>query len=240
MDQPRQGILEAAYACVARKGIAKTTIEDAAREAQVSRATVYRTFPGGRQELINAVVAWATLEFFARLYEQVQGAANLEEVMERGIMFAHRSIVEHEVLQRVMQTEPEKLLPALTFESIRIRDGIAEFLVPYLEQRGWPTGSISRRRPTSSPAWCCPTCRHPAGGTSTTPTRWRSWCGPSSWPGWWRAPSRRNGVDNETKFRPNVPARGGTGGRTSCGGRRGRGGRHRLGTGRERPRQVGI
>ena len=31
--------------------------------------------------------------------------------MERGIMFAHRSIVEHEVLQRVMQTEPDKLLP---------------------------------------------------------------------------------------------------------------------------------
>jgi AcrR family transcriptional regulator len=140
MDHPRQRIIEAAYACVARKGIAKTTIEDAAREAEVSRATVYRTFPGGRVELINAVVAWATVEFFARLYEQVQGAENLEQVMERGIMFAHRSIVEHEVLQRVMQTEPEKLLPALTFESIRIRGGIAEFLVPFLEQRGVADG----------------------------------------------------------------------------------------------------
>ncbi len=133
---PRQRIIEGAYACVARKGIAKTTVEDAARQAEVSRATVYRAFPGGRQELINAVVAWATLEFFGRLYEQVHDAASLEEVMERGIMFAHRSIVEHEVLQRVMQTEPEKLLPALTFESIRIRDGIAEFLVPFLKARG--------------------------------------------------------------------------------------------------------
>lgn len=136
MDDARQRILEAAYDCVARKGIAKTTIEDAARRARVSRATVYRTFPGGRQELINAVVGWATIQFFTRLYEEVQGAESLEQVMERGIMFAHRSIVEHEVLQRVMQTEPEKLLPALTFESIRIRDGIAEFLVPYLAQRG--------------------------------------------------------------------------------------------------------
>jgi AcrR family transcriptional regulator len=140
VDDPRHRIVVAAYACVARKGIAKTTIEDAAREANVSRATVYRAFPGGRQELINAVVAWATVEFFTRLYEQVQGAGSLEEVMERGIMFAHRSIVEHEVLQRVMQTEPEKLLPALTFESIRIRDGIAEFLIPYLEQRGVAAG----------------------------------------------------------------------------------------------------
>ena len=141
MDDTRQRILEATYACVARWGLAKTTIEDAAKEAKVSRATVYRTFPGGRDELIDAVVAWATLEFFRRLYERVHGAESLEEVMERGIMFAHRSIVEHEVLQRVMQTEPEKLLPALTVESNRIRRGIAEFLVPYLEQRGMAEGA---------------------------------------------------------------------------------------------------
>jgi len=140
MGDTRQRILEATYACVARWGLAKTSVEDAAREAKVSRATVYRTFPGGRDELISAVVAWATLEFFIELYEQVQGAESLEQVMERGIMFAHRSIVEHEVLQRVMQTEPEKLLPTLTFESIRIRQGIAEFLVPFLEQRGLAPG----------------------------------------------------------------------------------------------------
>ena len=140
MDSTRERILEATYTCVARWGLAKTTVEDAAREAGLSRATVYRAFPGGREELISAVVGWATLEFFARLYDQVQGAENLEQVMERGIMFAHRSIVEHEVLQRVMQTEPEKLLPALTVESNRIRQGIAEFLVPFLEKRGVATG----------------------------------------------------------------------------------------------------
>ncbi len=56
--------------------------------------------------------------------------------MERGILFAHRSIVEHEVLQRVMETEPDKLLPILTVESNRIRDGIAGLLAPYLERSG--------------------------------------------------------------------------------------------------------
>ena len=122
----RQRIIEATYACVARRGVAKTTIEDVAREAGMSRATVYRTFPGGRDELINATVAWATLDFFGRLYDHIQGAAGLEEMMERGIMFAHRAIVEHEVLQRVMETEPDKLLPILTVESNRIREGIAE------------------------------------------------------------------------------------------------------------------
>jgi AcrR family transcriptional regulator len=140
MDTTRQRIIVATYDCIARWGIAKTTVEDAAREANVSRATVYRAFPGGRDQLIDDVISWATVEFFSRLYEQVQGADSLEQVMERGIRFAHRSILEHEVLQRVMQTEPEMLLPALTVESVRIRQGIADFLVPFLEQRGVAEG----------------------------------------------------------------------------------------------------
>ena len=136
----RQEIIEATYVCVARSGLSKTTVEDAAREAGVSRATVYRLFPGGREELLDATVAWATLDFFLRLYEEVRDAATLEEVMERGIAFAHRAILEHQVLQRVLQTEPEKLLPALTVESNRIRSGIAAFLVPFLEERGIAEG----------------------------------------------------------------------------------------------------
>lgn len=140
MADTRQRIIEATYACVARWGLAKTTVEDAAREADVSRATVYRYFPGGRDQLIHDVVAWETLAFFLRLYEEVHGATSLEAVMERGIRFAHRSIEEHEVLQRVMQTEPEILLPTLTLESNRIREGIAEFLLPYLHQHGLADG----------------------------------------------------------------------------------------------------
>ena len=140
VEMVRQRIVEATYACVARRGIAKTTVEDVARKAGLSRATVYRTFPGGRDELIDATVSWAVFDFFAKLYNRIQGAASLEEVMERGIMFAHRSLLDHEVLQRVMQTEPDKLLPALTVESNRIRGGIADVLAPYLVDRGLAGG----------------------------------------------------------------------------------------------------
>src|SRR3954471_14382319 len=54
----RDRILEATCACVARYGLAKTTVEDAAREAGLSRATVYRYFPGGKDQLIAEVIAW--------------------------------------------------------------------------------------------------------------------------------------------------------------------------------------
>ncbi len=136
----RQRLVVAAYACVARHGMAKTTVEDIGREAGVSRATVYRYFPGGRDELLQAAVAHGVAEFAVRLYEQIQDAPSLEQVMERGILFAHRAIVEHEVLQRIMETEPELLLPQLTVEGNQVRAAVAAFLLPYLRAHGVASG----------------------------------------------------------------------------------------------------
>jgi AcrR family transcriptional regulator len=141
----RERILQATYDCVARWGLAKTTIEDAAREAGVSRATIYRYFPDGRDELIGAVVRWEFLRFFRRLYEEVHEADTLEEVMERGLMFARNAILEHEVLQRILQTEPEILLPNLTVEANRIHELVASFLAPYLVRHGVAEGTDLNR-----------------------------------------------------------------------------------------------
>jgi AcrR family transcriptional regulator len=138
----RERILEAAYACVARWGLSKTTVEDVAREADLSRSTLYRYFPAGRDEMIGAVIGWEHDRFFGRLYEAVRDATSLEEVMERGLTFAHRSITEHEVLQRVLQTEPELLLPQLTVKNERTLRLVAGFLTPYLERHPLAPGVV--------------------------------------------------------------------------------------------------
>ncbi len=137
----RERLLQATYACVARWGLAKTTVEDAAHEAGVSRATVYRYFPGGRDELISAVVGWEFARFFLRLYQEVSDAETLEEVMERGLVFAHRALVDHEVLQRILVTEPEILLPRLTTEADQTHTLVAAFLAPYLVRHGMAEGA---------------------------------------------------------------------------------------------------
>jgi len=130
----RERILEAGFACVARYGLAKTTVEDVARASGLSRATLYRYFPGGRDQLLRDVIAWETGRFFGRLAEAVAGAPDFPSLLEEALIFAHRAIEEHEVLQKVLQTEPERLLPQLTVESERILVFIRRFLVPYLER----------------------------------------------------------------------------------------------------------
>jgi AcrR family transcriptional regulator len=126
-------LLEAAYTCIGRYGIGKTTVEDVAREAGVSRATVYRHFPGGRDELMREVIAWETTRFFLRLAEAVAGIHDFADLLEEALLYAHEAVERHAVLQQVLATEPERLLPTLTVESGRICRQVAEFLVPYLE-----------------------------------------------------------------------------------------------------------
>lgn len=141
-DGARERIVRAAYECVARLGFSKTTVEAAARAAGLSRASVYRYFPGGRDELLAAAVAWENARFFARLYEEVREAASLEEVMALGIAFARRDVLAHEVLQRVLEAEPELLLPKLTVEAAGTQRMIAAFLRPYLAREHLAPGVV--------------------------------------------------------------------------------------------------
>ncbi len=141
----RTRLLEAAYACIGRYGLGKTTVEDVAREAGVSRATVYRHFPGGRDELMHEVIAWETRRFFLRLADAVAGIHDFADMLEEALLYAHEAVEGHAVLQQVLATEPERLLPTLTVESGRICRQVAEFLVPYLE-------ASPRRRPDVSAA----------------------------------------------------------------------------------------
>ncbi len=122
-------LLEAAYACVGRVGLARTTMEDVALEAGLSRATVYRYFPRGKEQLFGEVVIWETGRFFEQLTRAVASRVDLAELLEETLVFAHRAVEEHTVLQTILQTEPERLLPLLTTEANRVLILIKQFVV---------------------------------------------------------------------------------------------------------------
>ena len=129
----RERVLEVAYTCVERSGLTRTSVEDVARESGVSRATLYRWFPGGRDELLRETVGFEVARFFGRLAEAAYGAPDFATMLEEVLVFAHRAVREHALLQRMLVEEPELLLPLLTTESHNVRPVIAEYLLPYLE-----------------------------------------------------------------------------------------------------------
>jgi len=112
----------------------KTTLDDVAKESGVSRATIYRLFPGGRDQVLRETVRWEMNHFFARLAEHVYDASDFAELFERGLLYARQSLLDHEVLQKVLHTEPERLLPLMTVEQDRVIGYIKAFLLPYLER----------------------------------------------------------------------------------------------------------
>jgi AcrR family transcriptional regulator len=113
-ERTRSRILTSTLSCIERWGLAKTSLEDVAREAGLSRATLYRYFPGGREQLVHETVAWEVGRFFARLEHHVSKASDLATKLEEGLIFGHRAIHEHTLLQRILRTEPEALLEELS------------------------------------------------------------------------------------------------------------------------------
>ena len=139
----RDRLLAATYQCVMRFGLGKTTIEDVVKESGLSRATIYRQFPGGRDELLLETVGWELANYFNALADHVRDAPDLEQLFEQGLVFAHRSVTEHLVLRKILDTEPERLLPLLTVESAKTLPFIADFLHPYLVREA----ELGRLRP---------------------------------------------------------------------------------------------
>jgi AcrR family transcriptional regulator len=132
-SSPRDEVLAATVRCAGRVGLARITVEEVAREASVSRATVYRWFPGGREQLIDEAMTWEIGRFLARLGAAVEGAPDFPTRLELGLVFAHRAIEEHEVLQRLLETEPGGLLPQLQATTPLVVAVIRDYLVPFLE-----------------------------------------------------------------------------------------------------------
>jgi AcrR family transcriptional regulator len=126
-------LLAATFACVARYGIAKTTVEDVARESGMSRATVYRQFPGGKDQLIGDTIRWEATRFFSELAGAIEHAPDFETTLEEAIVFARGALDQHAVFQKVLETEPELLLPNLTVDDTRLRGMVAVFLTTHLE-----------------------------------------------------------------------------------------------------------
>lgn len=128
-------VIDAVLDCVARWGLAKTTADDIARAVGISRATLYRAFPGGKDVIFDAAIQRETRRFFAIVSDQLAAARDLEELLTVGITAAARFLSDHEALRFVLAHEPERVLPAFAFERLaRTLEVATAFAAPHLER----------------------------------------------------------------------------------------------------------
>lgn len=134
-DPLERRVVEAMLDCIARWGLAKTTADDIARTAGISRATLYRAFPGGKDVAFDALVRHEAARFFHAVTARLDDADSLDDLLVIGIVEAARFLTHHEALGYVLAHEPERILPAFTFDRLERTLGVATaFAAPHLRR----------------------------------------------------------------------------------------------------------
>lgn len=111
-------IHDAALRCIARWGVAKTTLDDIAREAGCSRATIYRTFAGGKQALVSSLAVREVDRLRADVSAGLDQLETIEDVVVAVLTRTSRRLVRHQAFQFLLAHEPDVVLPVFAFDQL--------------------------------------------------------------------------------------------------------------------------
>lgn len=113
VDAPetRQRILDAAVRCVQRWGVEKTSLNDIAREAGVTRPTVYNHFDN-RDDVIQAALLQSGTAFAEALLAHVQSFDNARDRIVEALLFTLKTLPEEPQLTLVVKSDLAYLVNA--------------------------------------------------------------------------------------------------------------------------------
>src|SRR3954454_6792767 len=142
--EPQAAYLDAARACILEVGWRRTTLTEVARRAGVSRMTIYRAWPD-----MPAVLG----DLMTREWSQVVGRAVTEADAAAGddasaadrivaeVVATVRALRDNELFVRIVELDPELLLPYLLTRRGRSQQAVAELTADRI-QAGQAEGSI--------------------------------------------------------------------------------------------------
>ena len=117
-SSPRSVVMDAALVCFGRWGVAKSTLDDIARESGISRATVYRLFSGGKPALVDAVAARELARLAAAVRLEIDASENVQDAVVAGVVTASRCIADHAALNHLLKHERAAILPFIAFDRL--------------------------------------------------------------------------------------------------------------------------
>lgn len=141
----RDRLLDAALETAAIHGLARLSVGDVAKAAGLSRQTLYKHFPSK-----EALIAETILREAQRMVDVVLAAADAEEDPERSlevaILTTLRVTREHPLLDRLVRTEPEALLPFLVADGGVVGTAVRSIVERLLDQDLPGISAVARRR----------------------------------------------------------------------------------------------
>ncbi len=124
-------ILDAALRQFELFGIRRSTVEDITRRSGLARVTLYRTF-ANKDAIVEAVLLRELERFLADLAAEAGGYAEAEDKLVEGFVFTLNTLRGHALLQRLLATEAETVLPFLTVEGDSVIQTASSFLAHQL------------------------------------------------------------------------------------------------------------
>ncbi|MCM6773487.1 TetR/AcrR family transcriptional regulator [Nocardia sp. CDC159] len=119
LEKPRsdgEQLLESALSAFLDFGIKRTSMGEIARRAGISPATLYRRFES-KNDLVEAVGVREAQLFVAEIEERVGTIAEGEDQLVEVFVAFITLLARNELLQRLLRTEPDMILPRLTIEA---------------------------------------------------------------------------------------------------------------------------
>ncbi|UQA91819.1 TetR/AcrR family transcriptional regulator [Streptomyces halobius] len=142
-DALTEKILDAAREQFMTFGLRRSTVDDVAKRAKVSRVTVYRRV-GNKDELVQRVLLREYRHFVSEVDAAVAGLPTMEERMVEGFAAILRLIRGHPLIGGLMRLEPETMLPYLTLESGPSFVAMREYLAAHLRRAQRSEGRAER------------------------------------------------------------------------------------------------
>lgn len=145
-DPVSESILDAALREFMDYGLRRTNVDVVARQAGVSRATLYRRFEN-KDVLVQAVLVRECRRFFTSIVEAVDGLPTARERLVEGFTVGVRYARHDRLLSRLLASDPEALLPYLTVNGGLVVAVARDFLVGQADQLPGGDQPVDGREP---------------------------------------------------------------------------------------------
>ncbi len=144
---PKDGYLDAARDCILDLGWRRTTLTEVARRAGVSRMTIYRAWSDMKQLLGDLMTReWAGV-VAATVAEEDPAAPDIDRLVG-DIVGTARTLRENELFLRIVELDPELLLPYLLARRGRSQDAILA-MVEEAVRSGQAAGTVRDGSPVA-------------------------------------------------------------------------------------------